>query len=82
MESENVKASEKTDEVLQYFKNTRARKLVLPAAYASRMDVMEAVSNNRAITTLDVSECEVCTHHHFSICLLPQCSVFMPSFHS
>jgi hypothetical protein len=61
MASKKAKADEKADEALQWLKRSRARRLRLPAELASRLDVMEAIANNRAITTLDLSECEVCS---------------------
>jgi hypothetical protein len=48
-----------TDEILEWLKNTRARKLRLTDEYESHLYVMKAIANNRSITTLDLKECEV-----------------------
>jgi hypothetical protein len=58
--TKNTKVSEKVAAILQWVKNSKARALRLPSAYAARLDVMDAVSKNRTITTLDLSECKVC----------------------
>jgi hypothetical protein len=52
--------STSSDRIIQLLKGSRARRLRLPGEYGKRMDVMEAIANNRAITILDLSECEVC----------------------
>jgi hypothetical protein len=52
MEPKKSKPDEKTDLFLQSIKTSRARALHLPRGYASRLDVVEAIANNRAITTL------------------------------
>jgi hypothetical protein len=57
--SKKLKASE-PDPVFQLLKTSRARHLRLPSEYASRLDVMKALANNRAITSLDLEKCQVC----------------------
>jgi hypothetical protein len=56
-----------TDDVPQWIKNSRARKLRLPRDYAERVDVLEAVTNNRAIRTIDLSECAVRAKELFAL---------------
>jgi hypothetical protein len=53
--------SEKTDadEILQSLKKSHARLIRLPANCASRADVMKVLAHNRAITTLNLSDCPV-----------------------
>jgi hypothetical protein len=46
-------------EPAQFFQNSRARTLRIPREYASRFDLTKAIANNRAITSLDLSECPV-----------------------
>lgn len=76
METKKAKTEDlETDEVLQWVKNSRARFLRLPGDYDdSRLDVMKALANNRAITTLDLSESEVSCIEMSTVC-----SVFVPS---
>lgn len=50
----------KTDEAIQLFKNSRARKFLLPEAVASRLDAMRAIADNRSITALDLCRRKVC----------------------
>jgi hypothetical protein len=59
MEFKTLATPEATD-AIQYLKETRARKLYLPSQYVSRYDVQEAIASNRAITTLEMCEREVC----------------------
>jgi hypothetical protein len=61
MEPKKSKASDQdaSDEVIQFFKRARARKMCLAPEFASRMDVMETIANNRAIASLDLHECQV-----------------------
>jgi hypothetical protein len=59
MEPKRLKAAEENDEIIQWAKSSRARYLQLPASACDRLDVMKVIANNRSITTLDVSECEV-----------------------
>jgi hypothetical protein len=53
------KAAEKARQVVEWLKNTRARKLRPVHEYPSHPDEMTTIASNRAITTLDVSECAV-----------------------
>jgi hypothetical protein len=58
MEPKKVKI-EKTDTILSWLKKSRARSMELPTVAYERMEAMKALANNRAVTTLDLNDCEV-----------------------
>jgi uncharacterized protein (DUF302 family) len=87
MEPKKAKADEKTDEVVQHLQKSRARKLRLPRdlgmEYGTRLDVMEALTRNRALTDLDCYSCNVCTPFAAEVAMPisnPFCNVFIPFF--
>jgi uncharacterized Zn finger protein len=51
----------RSDAIIRWINRSRARSVRLPAGEDfSRADVIVALADNRAITTLDLSEHEVC----------------------
>jgi hypothetical protein len=56
---------EEIDASIQWLKKFQARTLCVPAEIASRYDVMEAITNNRSFTSLDLRGGEVCTDSVF-----------------
>lgn len=59
MEAKEVTTSDQMDNPLQRIKKSRAREFHLTREYGASLDVMEALAKNQAITTLDLTDCQV-----------------------